>query len=55
MRDQPYFMSDRKWFKFDFNSRRYVLTEFAPPKARDSYEEYIKELEKDGKYQNNRE
>jgi len=44
MRDRPYFMSDDKWYRFDFYKRMYVLTEFAPKEAKKSYDEYIKNL-----------
>ena len=42
MKDMPYFMSDEKWYKFDFDKRIFVLTEEAPEKAKESYEEYMK-------------
>ena len=40
----PYFMTNEDWFEFDFEKRIFVLTEKAPEKAKESYEEYIKEL-----------
>ena len=49
MRDRPYFMEDKTWFRFDFDKRMYVLTDLAPAKARESYEQYIKEIEKERK------
>lgn len=49
MRDRPYFMEDRKWFRFDFDKQMYVLTDLAPEKARESYKEYLKETEKERK------
>lgn len=48
MIDRPYFMEDKKWFRFDFNKRMYVLTELAPDDAKKSYNEYVK-LHKEGK------
>lgn len=47
MRDRPYFMNDPKWFEFDFNKRIYVLTNEAPEEAKESYQVYLKELQKD--------
>ena len=43
MKDMPYFMSNEKWFEFDFEKRVYILTEDAPDKAKEIYEEYMKE------------
>lgn len=43
MRDMPYFMSNEEWFKFDFDKRIFVLTEKAPEKAKESYNEYLKQ------------
>jgi hypothetical protein len=40
----PYFMTNEDWFEFDFEKRIFGLTEKAPEKAKESYEEYIKEL-----------
>jgi hypothetical protein len=45
MKDMPYFMSNKKWYKFDFNKRIFILTDEAPEKANESYEEYIKLLQ----------
>lgn len=42
--DEPYFMTNDKWYYFDFEKRRYMLTEDAPQRAKDSYTEYYKEL-----------
>ena len=42
MRDMPYFMNDKKWYKFDFEKRMYILTKDAPEKAKESYDEYLK-------------
>lgn len=44
MVDMPYFMNNKKWYEFDYEKRKFVLTEEAPREARKSYEEYIKEV-----------
>lgn len=43
MRDMPYFMTDESWYAFDFEKRRFVLTDKAPEKAKESYAEYLKQ------------
>lgn len=45
MQDMPYFMTDQRWFSFDFKKRIFVLTEEATEKAKESYAEYMKRLE----------
>ena len=40
MKDRPYFMTDERWYKFDFKRRVFVLTEEAPEKAKKSYDEF---------------
>lgn len=42
--DRPYFMEDSKWYYFDFDQKKYILTEKAPDKAKESYKEFYKEL-----------
>lgn len=42
MKDMPYFMTDERWYEFDFKKRKFVLTNEAPEKAKKSYEEYMK-------------
>ena len=42
MQDMPYFMTNKKWYKFDFEKRMFVLTEHAPDEAKESYKEYLK-------------
>lgn len=42
MMDMPYFMEDKKWYKYDFDKKKFVLTPQAPEKAKESYEEYLK-------------
>lgn len=44
MIDMPYFMTNEEWFFLDAEKRKYVLTEKAPEKAKNSYEQYYKEL-----------
>ena len=44
MIDMPYFMKNEEWYYFDYNKRKYVLTDKAPDKAKRSYNEYYKEL-----------
>lgn len=43
--EQPYFMTDKHWYTFDFEKRIFVLTPYAPEKAKESYEEYTKLLQ----------
>lgn len=43
MQDRPYFMEDKTWYEFDFKKRKFVLTNNAPEKAKESYEEFYKE------------
>lgn len=47
MLDKPYFMNDKRWYKFDFDKRKYVLTESAPDEAKKTYEEYMEQLKKE--------
>ncbi len=46
--EQPYFMENKEWYYFDSKEFKYKLTDKAPEKAKKSYEEFYKELEKDG-------
>ena len=41
MIDMPYFMTNDDWYYFDFTERKYVLTEKATEKAKESYDEYV--------------
>lgn len=43
--DKPYFMNNPKWFYFDEEEWKYFLTKEAPQKAKDSYEEFYRNLE----------
>ena len=36
----PYFMENKEWFYFDEDEFRYKLTDKAPKKAKESYEEF---------------
>lgn len=40
MQSEPYFMSNSEWYYFDSEKWRYVLTDKAPEKARESYAEF---------------
>ena len=44
MKEMPYFMSNEKWFEFDFEKMMFVLTKDAPAEAKESYEKYIADL-----------
>lgn len=43
--DMPYFMKNEKWYKFDYEKRKYKLTDKAPKEATDSYNEFYKQFE----------
>ena len=43
--DEPYFMTNPDWFTFEIKSKRYVLTEDAPKKARASYKQFYEDLD----------
>lgn len=45
MLDMPYFMTNDEWYYFDYQKRKYVLTDKAPEKAKDSYKQFYKEVE----------
>lgn len=47
MVDMPYFMTDEKWYYFDFVDKRFKLTKIAPEKAKKSYVDYYNELRGD--------
>ena len=40
MLDMPYFMTNDEWYYFDYQKRKYVLTDKAPEKAKDSYKQF---------------
>lgn len=37
---EPYFLTNPEWYYYDLDEGNYKLTEKAPQKAIDSYEEY---------------
>lgn len=45
----PYFMKDEEWYTFnpDDSERAYRLTDKAPKKARESYEEFYSDIDDD--------
>lgn len=45
--DEPYFMTNEEWYYFDVKERKYKLTDKAPKKAIESYNEFYGELEKE--------
>lgn len=47
MYDMPYFMENEEWFYFDYKSRKFMLTQFAPQKAKESYKEFYQNLQSD--------
>lgn len=40
MVDKPYFMTNEKWFYYDYEKKLYKLTDEAPEKAKKSYKEF---------------
>lgn len=44
MLDMPYFMTNEDWYYFDGKAKKYRLTPKAPQKAKESYDEFYKEL-----------
>lgn len=47
MVDMPYFMTDEKWYYFDYEKKKYVTTKEAPEEAKASLKEFYKELKAD--------
>ncbi len=43
---EPYFMKNKDWYYYDLKTGRYKLTDKAPKKAIDSYNEYYELFEK---------
>lgn len=41
----PYFMENDRWYYFDIETKKFKLTEEAPEKAKESYEQFYKEIE----------
>ena len=44
--EKPYFLTNKKWFKYDKKSKKYILTDKAPEKAQESYEEFYKLMDR---------
>ena len=44
MIDMPYFMTNKEWFYFDYQKRKFILTDKAPQKAKKSYNEFYREI-----------
>lgn len=44
MLDMPYFMNNPDWYYYDYDAKKYKLTDKAPQKAQDSYKKFIKAL-----------
>ena len=42
MIDEPYFMTNEKWYFYDYDEKKYKLTDNVSKKVKDSYEEYYK-------------
>ena len=40
----PYFMENEEWYEYDWKNKKYILTNKAPEKAKESYEEFYKQL-----------
>lgn len=43
---KPYFLENKKWYKYNNIQGRYTINEDAPVKAKLSYQEFYKELNK---------
>ena len=43
--ERPYFMENKEWYRFNEEEFRYELTDKAPQKAVESYEQYYKDVE----------
>lgn len=44
---KPYFLTNKKWYYYDYDKLMYILTKEAPQKAIESYNEFYKKLKKD--------
>ena len=38
---KPYFMTNKEWYTYDKKTNTYALTDKAPKKARESYEQFM--------------
>jgi hypothetical protein len=45
MQDMPFFMNNAKWYFFDYEKKKYMLTKIAPKKAIESYKRFYKKAE----------
>lgn len=45
--ERPYFLTNKDWYYFDEEKWCYKLTDKAPQKAIDSYNEFYKQLEEE--------
>ena len=44
--EKPYFLTNKKWFKYDEKNKKYILTDKAPQKAIESYKDFYKQINK---------
>lgn len=49
MLQKPYFMKNKEWYYFDEKDFCYKLTDKAPDKAIESYQEFYNKLKKENK------
>lgn len=47
MLDMPYFMNNEDWYEYAWKKEKYILTDKAPKEAKESYEKFYNELEKE--------
>lgn len=46
---KPYFMKNKEWYYYDTKEYKYKLTDKAPREAIESYKEFYKKIEEEGK------
>ena len=44
--EKPYFLINKDWYKYDDKNKKYILTCKAPQKAKESYNEFYKIINK---------
>ena len=44
--EKPYFLANKEWYEYDEKSKKYILTDKAPEKAKQSYKEFYKLINK---------
>jgi hypothetical protein len=44
--EKPYFLTNEEWYEYDEKSKKYILTNKAPKKAQESYENFYKLMDK---------